>query len=530
MHRLWLNTTEIAALLRNFHINRSLWIEVPHLDASDAMNSSSGFESSLRGAPGAQALIEDIYTLAPLQQGMLFHILSQPDQTLYFDQTVCLLRGELHLEAFREAWRRVIQRHPALRTAFQWQGLTQAVQVVYRQLEPDLVLEDWSELPAEALGPRLDAFLMEDRLRGFDLARPPLLRLRLCRESETAHRLVWSVSHLLVDAWCSAVVLDEVVRLYEGLRQEGEVALAPAHPYRDYISWQKRQDLQGAESFWRRYLAGFRQPVAISSKGPEGLEASYRSLRVALRPDLSEALRQKCREQGLTLNTAVLGAWSLALGLFAGCQDVVLGVTLSGRSAPVVGAEGIIGPFVNTLPLRVAIHPGEPFLAWLAALQKQQVEMRQYEHSPLPKVQGWSSVPSGQALFDNIFVFLNVATLGEGPLGSLQVEDLRYLGRPHYPLTVQVTPGRELVLELAYDVSQVRQGTVETLACLVQTLLAAAAQAWDPEIAELLNLARGTLKSQRRENREKRRDSNSGRLRDTRPVPIPLPAERSEEG
>jgi amino acid adenylation domain-containing protein len=113
----------------------------------------------------------------------------------------------------------------------------------------------------------------------------------------------------------------------------------------------------------------------------------------------------------------------------------------------------MVGPFINTLPVRVRVPLEDSIVSWLRKLQDQQVELLQYEHSPLVDVQGWSEVPRGVPLFESILVFENTPGdegLGEAPQG-LDIIDVRHHEMTNYPLLIQVIPGSELGLLIAYD-------------------------------------------------------------------------------
>ncbi|HEY0095678.1 MAG TPA: AMP-binding protein, partial [Archangium sp.] len=165
------------------------------------------------------------------------------------------------------------------------------------------------------------------------------------------------------------------------------------------------------------------------------------------------ALNAFARQQGLTLNTVVQGAWALLLGHHAGTRDVVFGTTVSGRPPELSGVEGMVGLFINTLPVRVRLPGDEPLVEWLKGLQAWLLEMRQHEHSPLVKVQRWSEVPAGTPLFESLVVFENypVDEALTSSLPSLEVRDVRAEEEDHHPLTLVAVPGRELRLALAHE-------------------------------------------------------------------------------
>src|SRR5215213_403282 len=181
--------------------------------------------------------IEDLYPLSPVQHGMLFHSLLAPEVGLYFVQKCCTLRGELNVAAFEQAWQRVIDRHPILRTAFLWEDLDQPLQVVYRRLSLPLEKNDWRHLCEKDQKQQLDAQLKTERRSGFDLKTAPLMKLRLIRLTDDTYQFIWSHHHLLLDGWCNTLILKELFVCYEAFRQGREPGLEDCRPFRDYIVW-----------------------------------------------------------------------------------------------------------------------------------------------------------------------------------------------------------------------------------------------------------------------------------------------------
>lgn len=485
-------------------------------------------EEGSPAAVSAGELVEDIYTLSPVQQGMLFHILSSSGDGLYFDQTVCTVAGDLDESAFLQAWEEVVDRHPSLRTSFIWDGLSKPVQVVHRRVSLDFRLLDWRRVARPNQKSRFDALLEEDRNHGLDLAQPPLLRIHLIRLGSERRLLLWSVSHLVADGWCSAILLDEVVDLYEARRRGERPRLPPRVPYRDYVAWLKRQDLAPAERYWKRIFQGLKGSSEVAPDIPPrlgGPEANFLQEGLALTRELSDSLRERARSWQLTLNTVVQGAWALLLSLEAQTDDVVYGVTVSGRSAAVPGIESMIGLLVNTLPLRIPVEPETPLEAWLQRLQRAQVEMREFEHSPLNRVQAWAGLEPGRALFDSIFVFLNAFDPRRHDTGHLELESLRHLSRPHYSISLQVVPARRLRLDFVYAAGKYRWSRVCNWLATLRLLLETMAREPSVTLGDLLERGGSLLTERSRLRRRRRRDSNSDSLRDTRPVPLKLEGE-----
>ncbi|MGH9826101.1 MAG: non-ribosomal peptide synthetase, partial [Blastocatellia bacterium] len=183
---------------------------------------------------------------------------------------------------------------------------------------------------------------------------------------------------------------------------------------------------------------------------------SDESQQVCLSESSTAALSTLAREQGLTLNTLVLGAWAILLSRYSGESDVVLGATVSGRPAELSGVENMVGLFINTLPVRIKLSPDSRLAPWLGSVQAELAELRQYEYCGLVDIQGWSDVPRGLPLFRTILVFENypmrvsAERLRESEF-HIEAADLRVTEMTHYPLFARVIPGRELELRVGYD-------------------------------------------------------------------------------
>ncbi|MEA2692091.1 MAG: hypothetical protein QOJ16_1478, partial [Acidobacteriota bacterium] len=419
---------------------------------------------------GGERGIEDLYPLAPLQQGMLFHTLFSPGSELYFEQLTATLGGPLDLAAFSRAWQQVTGRHPALRTAFLWEGLDAPLQAVRRDVTLEWQLLDWRQTEDIADTPdererRWSALLAADRRRGFDLARPPLMRLTLARTAPAEHRLLWSFHHLLFDGWCFSLLFAEVFALYAGLVEGREPALtilAPVHPYRDYIAWLERRDPAEAEGFWRRALAGFAAPTPLPYDHPAAgggglVAADYREQEIALGAAAAAALTGLAQRLEVTPNVLLQAAWALLLSRFAREADVLFGTVVSGRPADLPGVESIVGLFINTVPVRAQVPAAPstlPLAAWLGRLREAQAERSQHEWTPLARIQAASEVPAGEPLFDSLLVFENYPLdpgLAAGVSG-LAIADVVISERTNYALTLTAAArGGDLTLRLLHD-------------------------------------------------------------------------------
>jgi surfactin family lipopeptide synthetase C len=424
--------------------------------------------------------IENIYPMTPMQQGILFHTLNAPETGLYVIQSSYRFNNQINLVAFKQAWQQVINQHPILRTSFHWQQYKEPFQVVHKQVE--LPWREWR------LGEQLETWLEKDRKEGFNLNQAPLMRLSLIHLDNDTYQFIWSCHHLILDGWSTALILKQVLDSYQALSQGHIIPLKPSRPYGDYVAWLRSQDLSQAKAYWQKTLKGFTTPTPLEMGKWEVLKdilcpcgtASHNgeigkwgeeSGKLSL--ETTAALKSLAKENRLTVNTILQGAWALLLSRYSGEDDVVFGATYSGRPPNLVGSESMVGLFINTLPVRVKVPANQSHIPWLQHLQSQQTEAQQYEYTPLTQVQQWSDVPKDLQLFESILVFENYpvdASLGEFGI-EMEIEETQSIESTNYPLAISAGLNNELSLEILYDRARFDTATVKRILAHLQHLL-----------------------------------------------------------
>ncbi|MCA3783275.1 MAG: amino acid adenylation domain-containing protein [Burkholderia sp.] len=428
--------------------------------------------------------VADVYALTPTQQGMLFHGLYEPASDAYFSSLNFRIDGALDTERFRRAWDTVAQRHDILRTSFHWEDLDSPVQVVHRGIDLPWHEEDLRAASAAQAEQRRQTYDAQDRARGFNFTRAPLMRLALFRVDDHAWRFHWSHHHILLDGWSSARLLGEVAAAYQVLPADD----APEHhappAFAEYVRWLARQDAAAAERFWRTKLADFPATTPLVLGRPELDGTAAPGAYVEEPRLLSESDTQRlvafAQTRRLTLNTLVQGAWAQLLGRYSGETDVVFGTIVSGRPASLPASDEMVGLFINTLPVRVRID-ARPTSAWLAQLQMDLAQQEEYAHYPLADIQKFAGLPPGVPLFESLLIFQNYPVeeaLADG-LPGLRIGDFQVADPNNYPLTLVVTPGKRLSLQVLYDDGRFDRDTIVRLLGHVETLLVGLAGAED---------------------------------------------------
>ncbi|RSD12022.1 non-ribosomal peptide synthetase [Amycolatopsis eburnea] len=434
--------------------------------------------------------VEDIYPLTPLQAGMLFHSLVDHGSNAYFDQFRLRLAGVADPAALAQAWQRVVDRTPILRTSTVWDGVDEPLQRVHRDVRVPVAHHDWRGQTPDEQQAALADLLAADLAAGMDLTSPPLMRLAIARLTDDEVQLLWTSHHVLLDGWSTAQVFGEVVEQYTAIAEGRAARLVPRRPFRDYLAWLADQDASEAENHWREALSGFTTPTPLpyDRRPREAHRAeSADAVLVELTPEESAGVHAAAKAAALTVNTVVQGAWALLLSRYAGEPDVLFGTTVSGRPENLPGVESMIGMFINTVPTRVEVRSGQPVAAWLQELQAAQAEARRHDFLALSQVQAFSGVPAGTALFDSVVVFENYPIEDSGQDG-VRVADVDSLDTTSFPLNLTAYLHDRLGLELSYDPRLFDETTARRLAGQLAGLVRAFAA--DPEcrLGELSSL------------------------------------------
>jgi hypothetical protein len=412
---------------------------------------------------------EDFYPLTPFQQGILFHVLDTPKAGMFLNQQRYTFRGDLDLDAFKQALQGVMDRHQILRTSFVLSAASGPVQVVYRKLNLPWTIHDWSNVPRIEAAARVDAFQESDFKKNFDLLRAPLMRMTMIRVAPDWHEFIWSFHLLLMDGWSMQVILRELLALYHGFVSGQPANLPPPVLYRDFVNWLLQQPEHEAEGYWRKTLAEFTNPTPLCfDRMPfpgESEDPNFKETIALLDEASSDQVRAFSVQQRLTMNTVIQGAWALLLSRRSGTTDILFGTTVSGRSAAIPRIDSAVGVYVNVLPTRVSVQAEVSVTSWLREIQRRQAEARRFEFCSLARIQSWSEVPRKKPLFDSGIVFQNFPLMVSMPAAdaALQVEEIQLIERNNIPLLVVITPGTQFHFRSVYMGSRFDDGTIDQI-------------------------------------------------------------------
>ncbi|MGN7877262.1 amino acid adenylation domain-containing protein, partial [Roseateles sp. 22389] len=343
--------------------------------------------------PGGAANIQDIYPLAPLQEGILFHHLLQRDTDAYVTAHLMRFDSEARLRRFIDSFDRVIARHDILRTAILWEGLEEPLQVVCREARLDIA---WLSPTDGPVAERLEALARPGAGR-IDVRRAPLLRAVAGFDAGSGRWLLQlSSHHLVTDHSTLAGVVEEIALI----QQDREAELPAPVPFRRFVA-HARLSVSRAEheAFFDAMLRDVTEPtVPFGVADVRGDGSRLRQSRLALPAALASQARRMARQQGVGVAALFHLAWALVLGRASGRTDVVFGTVLLGRLQVDDGAARALGLSINTLPLRLRV--GDQSVAeGLRDAHAALSALLRHEHASLSLAQRCSGLAGGTPLF-----------------------------------------------------------------------------------------------------------------------------------
>jgi len=436
----------------------------------------------------------DAFPLSFAQQRFWFLDQLEPGSPFYNEHFTFRLRGALNVPALQQALTQIVRRHEVLRTAFTMQA-GRPMQIISPPFEMQLPLQPLDSLAEAEREAEALRLAREESKRPFELTKPPMIRARLFRLSETEHVLALVIHHIASDGWSGTLLARELPALYEACLL-GNASPLPELPiqYADYAWWQRETWANGGNieallAYWKQQLAGAPQIVELPTDRPRPPAQTYRGTvrHFILSVELAQAIRELSRREGATVFMVLLAAFNALLYRYTGQDDLLVGSPIAGRNVKEV--EGLIGCFLNTLVFRTQLA-GDPTFRELIQ-RVRETALGAYAHQELPFEQLVDELHlardmSRNPLFQVMFVF-QVSPAFPYALPGFVMEFIDLPGgTTKFDLTLTITDIGDLMLGgIEYSTDLFDDATMERLVNHWQILLAGAGADPDQRLSTL---------------------------------------------
>ncbi|MBD2690475.1 non-ribosomal peptide synthetase [Anabaena catenula] len=449
-----LATQLISRLRQVFQIELPLQkiFEFPTVaDLATAVEAIKQAEDSLLAPPIVPVSRENHLPLSFAQQRLWFLEQLQTNNAAYNITSAVRVLGDLNITALEASLNEIIKRHEALRTALiAVEGLP--MQVITANLQLSLPIIDLQALSKPEQETQVQQLINQETQQPFDLSQVPLLRVIILKLSSTEYVIIFTMHHIISDAWSMSVIIREIVALYPAFAGGKPFAL-PDLPiqYADFAVWQRQwlqgQVLENHLAYWKQKLGAalpvLKLPYTQNQAATPSNQAGVQTF--SLSAELSEALKTLSRQENVTLFMTMVAALKTLLYRYTGQDDIVIGTDVANRNRG--ETEGLIGFFVNLLVLRTDISGYPTFRELLQRVRK--VTLEAYAHQDLPfdklveELQPERHL-SHTPLFQVLFVMDNV------PTQNLQLPELTLL-----PIEVEAKIAK---FDLALFISETESG------------------------------------------------------------------------
>ncbi|MBU2703324.1 amino acid adenylation domain-containing protein [Sporomusaceae bacterium BoRhaA] len=417
--------------------------------------------------------IKDLYTLSPMQEGLLYHAMLDHTSSAYFEQVMLSIEGRLDIIQLERSFQMLVDQHDSFRTLFVYEKIVPPVQVVMKEQKACIQVENITHLSAEDQKAFIAAFKEQDKMKRFDLSKGQLIRLSIIQTGNDCCKLIWSFHHIIMDGWCLGIILREFFRGYAVLHKNQLPQPAAVYPYSDYINWLDTQDDNTAAAYWEGYLQDYEETALLPKNAGVPVQGSYEGAEFlfSLEENTRYDLENMARKSHVTLSTLFQTVWGLLLARYNNMNDVVFGTVVSGRPHEIAGVENMVGLFINTLPVRIKFDDSQELVSLLQSVQQAAIDAEQYGYCPLVEIQGRTVLKDD--LFNHIVAFENY------PLEEVTKDDTGVMitgsevfEQTNYDLNVVIIPGRELSIKFIYNAMVYDKWFIEGLEGQIRAMLA----------------------------------------------------------
>ena len=406
--------------------------------------------------------IKDIYKLSPMQEGIFFHTQLTQDSQAYFSQIAYRFEGDLRVELVEKTLDELMKRHDILRTVFNHKKADSILQIVLKERKIDFQFEDLTQMATDAQETYLKSFRQQDRSRGFDLSKDTLMRVSLLQTVTTSFEFIWSHHHILMDGWCTGILIQEFTKIYAQLSDNLAVNLPNVGQYKDFIKWIENQNTSQTESFWKEYLSGIEDITEISSRRNSDND-TYENCEISLQ--LSDSTTQKLQALAstnkVTTNVILQSLWGMLLARYNDSQDVVFGSVVTVRPKAIRDVENIVGLFINTLPTRIHYNDSTTFETLIQQVQQENLASESHQYFPLNKIQSLSE--AGNNLINHVFIFENFPVAEMLNSSGMQASFSEGFAQTNYDFNVVVVPEKNLHIKFNFNGNVFQKAFVESL-------------------------------------------------------------------
>lgn len=414
--------------------------------------------------------VEDILGLTPMQAGMLFHYLSEPESGVNFNQDCYRLKGIVKVDYLKRAWNYVAETNEMLRTIFRWNKSKLPIQIILKKYDIPFIEYDYSALSTEEKQTCLEEMLQKDRRELVNIETKPY-RVIFCKLSDEEYNMVVSAHHIIYDGWSNGLIIKELLYAYREFLSGREPRVSKKTKYKELVKWHQNQDKAKQKQYWVNYLKDYKPKSILSMDKAQKSMGKSGKYFFQMDEEMVDDIYQFIQQEQITLAALIYSAWGILLHKYSEYEDILLGVTMSGRTSDIARVENIVGLFINTLPIRMKIKRESKIWDILREVANTIISFEKYQGTSLADLKQYGSVSRDEQLFDTIVVVqnypLDVGLVDEDQYMSIEYESSYYLTNFAISLDVRTFKGIQLFFD--FDGGIIDLASIEQICdCLIK--------------------------------------------------------------
>lgn len=409
--------------------------------------------------------IEKVYTLTPMQEGMLFASLNQDIHK--YDYYVSLdfdYIGEFNVESFKYALNSLIHNHDILRTVFDYSKLEKIVQIVLKDVETDIEVYDIKKLSNSQKNKQIEGLMNKDKIKYFDFNKGPLFRAKVFLCDDDSTKIILIFHHIIIDGWCLSALIKELFNYYYGKPVKKNKI-----EFEDYVKWITNNKCM-AEKYWENILPEVTNATGIplnSRSTIEDFEYTQEEYKLTINRATTNKLLTIAKEEKVTISSLIHLIWAVYLYKYQQESKVVFGSVVSGRHIELEEIDDLIGMCLNTIPVSIEMNGRSGINQLLQEVNEKMIDAQIHSHCALSELQKMSSI--GNQLLSHILAFENVPTevnlLGTEEFNSKEkLKNFNLSQQTNYDFCILVIPSSELTFTFQYNANKYNVVEVERLA------------------------------------------------------------------
>ncbi|OOM76971.1 gramicidin S synthase 2 [Clostridium puniceum] len=427
-----------------------------------------------------RANVENFMELTSLQQGMLFHYISDENSTEYCEQLSLTIKGHIKVELLQKAWDFVIENNEMLRTIYRWKSIDKPLQIVLKRHYVLIKIIDLTN-ELDKCG-AIEKIKLTDLSKRIDITKETL-RIYLCKLEECKYEMIISNHHILYDGWSNAIILNELMKAYTCLYEGKEPRRNNKTKFSEFIKYINNLDKEKQKEYWKNHLHDLENKDDCFVSKVKGIskEISYKISNFK-----SNKIKEFAKENKILLSSLLYSTWGVLIQKITNSNEVIFGTTVSGRPESIKFIDNMVGLFINTIPLRVQSESNTTLINLIRNIEKTINGRKDFENTSLVDIKEYCGLRADDNFFNSIVTIENYPLdLNLNKESTLDIEKFSIVEKTNYNMALEILTFEELVFKFNFNSEAIDESIVKKLGGYLEIIIDTLLNNTDTKISQV---------------------------------------------